>query len=56
MSQNGCDVDLVLITTEGRRAIDVFHITKDGRKLSAAEQTELSAHLQRMLEGGYEAA
>src|SRR5580765_5554762 len=55
MSQNGCDVDLVLITTEGRRAIDVFHITKGGRKLSAAEQAELSAHLQRMLEGGYEA-
>ena len=56
MSQNGCDVDLVLITTEGRRAIDVFHITKGGRKLSSAEQAELSTHLQRMLEGGYEAA
>ena len=56
MSQNGCDVDLVLITTEGRRAIDVFHITKGGRKLSTAEQAELSAHLQRMLEDGYEAA
>src|SRR5215472_11784014 len=56
MSQNGCDVDLVLITTEGRRAIDVFHITKGGRKLSGTEQTELSAHLQRVLEGGYEAA
>ncbi len=56
MSQNGCDVGLVLITTEGRRAIDVFHITKGGRKLSAAEQAELSAHLQRVLEGGYEAA
>ncbi|HUK35055.1 MAG TPA: HD domain-containing protein [Vicinamibacterales bacterium] len=55
MSQNGCDVDLVLISTEGRRAIDVFHITKAGRKLSTGEQTELSAHLQRVLEGGYEA-
>ena len=56
MSQNGCDVDLVLITTEGRRAIDVFHITKGGRKLSASEQAELSAHLQRALEDGYEVA
>ena len=55
MSQNGCDVDLVLITTEGHRAIDVFHITKAGRKLSGAEQAELSAHLQRVLEDGYEA-
>jgi [protein-PII] uridylyltransferase len=55
MSQNGCDVDLVLIATEGHRAIDVFHITKAGRKLSEPDQVELAAHLQRMLEGGYEA-
>ncbi len=55
MSQNGCDVDLVLIATEGHRAIDVFHITKAGRKLSSGEQAELSAHLQRVLEDGYEA-
>jgi [protein-PII] uridylyltransferase len=55
MSQNGCDVDLVLIATEGHRAIDVFHITKAGQKLSNAEQSELSAHLQRVLEDGYEA-
>jgi [protein-PII] uridylyltransferase len=54
MSQNGCDVDLVLIATEGHRAIDVFHITKGGRKLSDAEQAELSTHLQRVLEDGYE--
>jgi len=55
MSQNGCGVDLVLIATEGHRAIDVFHITKGGRKLSDGEQAELSAHLQRVLEDGYEA-
>jgi len=55
MSQNGCGVDLVLIATEGHRAIDVFHITKGGRKLSEAEQGELSAHLLRVLEDGYEA-
>src|SRR5215813_642581 len=55
MSLNGCDVDLVLIATEGHRAIDVFHITKAGRKLSETEQLELTAGLQRMLEEGYEA-
>jgi [protein-PII] uridylyltransferase len=55
ISQNGCEIDLVLIATEGHRAIDVFHITKAGQKLSDPEQTELAAHLQRMLEGVYEA-
>lgn len=55
ISQNGCKIDLVLIATEGRRAIDVFHITKAGRKLSDADQIELAAHLQRMLEGSHEA-
>jgi [protein-PII] uridylyltransferase len=55
ISQNGCEIDLVLIATEGQRAIDVFHITKAGAKLSDADSLELSAHLQRMLEGTNEA-
>ena len=55
MSQNGCDVDLVLIATEGHRAIDVFHITQAGAKLSAAAQDALAAKLQRLLEEDHEA-
>jgi len=51
MSRHGCDVDLVLISTEGERAIDVFHITKGGAKLTEAEQRELTADLHRTLEG-----
>jgi [protein-PII] uridylyltransferase len=51
MSESGCDVDLVLIATEGRRAIDVFHLTRDGAKLSPQQQSELTASLQRVLEG-----
>jgi [protein-PII] uridylyltransferase len=51
MSRHGCDVDLVLISTEGARAIDVFHITAGGSKLSEAAQTALTDDLQRMLEG-----
>ena len=50
ISRHGCDVDLVLISTEGEKAIDVFHITHKGAKLSDAAQRELTADLQRMLE------
>jgi [protein-PII] uridylyltransferase len=51
MSECGCDVDLVLIATEGRRAIDVFHLTRGGAKLSPEHQLELTRNLQRVLEG-----
>lgn len=55
MSQQGCDVDLVLISTEGHKAIDVFHITKAGAKLPGAAQLELAAELRRLLEDHHEA-
>jgi UTP:GlnB (protein PII) uridylyltransferase len=51
MSESGCDVDLVLIATEGRRAIDVFHLTKQGHKLSVGEQQQLTENLLHVLEG-----
>jgi [protein-PII] uridylyltransferase len=50
MSHHGCDVDLVLIATEGEKAIDVFHITKAGTKLSEPARLELTVDLTRMLE------
>ncbi len=54
LSQHGCDVDLVLLSTEGKRAIDVFHLTKAGGKLSGSAQMALKVDLERMLEDGYE--
>jgi [protein-PII] uridylyltransferase len=51
ISQHGCDVDLVLIATEGEKAIDVFHITKAGSKLTGAEQQALTSDLHHTLEG-----
>src|SRR5262249_29426629 len=47
MSRHGCDVDLVLISTEGERAIDVFHLTKAGHKLSDDAHGALTADLER---------
>jgi [protein-PII] uridylyltransferase len=49
ISECGCDVDLVLIATEGRRAIDVFHLTRAGEKLTVEQQQDVVAALQRAL-------
>jgi [protein-PII] uridylyltransferase len=50
ISRQGCEVDLVLMSTEGERAIDVFHLTKAGAKLTEAEQRALTSDLQGTLE------
>src|SRR5262249_17840100 len=51
MSESGCDVDLVLIATEGQRAIDVFHLTRQGAKLTPEQQESITHNLHRVLEG-----
>jgi [protein-PII] uridylyltransferase len=50
IAEHRCDVDLVLIATEGGKAIDVFHLTQGGEKLTEAEQLALTSDLQRTLE------
>jgi [protein-PII] uridylyltransferase len=55
ISRHGCDVDLVLISTEGEKAIDVFHITQGGTKLTPAAQEALAAELKETLEENHEA-
>src|SRR4029079_11010693 len=46
ISRHDCNVDLVLISTEGAKAIDVFHITTGGAKLSVQAEARLTADLQ----------
>jgi [protein-PII] uridylyltransferase len=55
VSEHGCDVDLVLISTEGNKAVDVLHVTNAGRKLDDASQLRLRRELERTLEGTHEA-
>jgi [protein-PII] uridylyltransferase len=54
ISDQACDVDLVLISTEGHKAIDVLHVTTGGRKLNEPEQRAVKQTLERTLEAGYE--
>ena len=42
ISAQGCDVELVLIATEGKRAIDVLHVMK-GRKAKLSRRRTRSA-------------
>jgi [protein-PII] uridylyltransferase len=55
VSGEGCDVHLVLIATEGNRAIDVLHVTKKGAKVSDQELSALDRRLEQALEDGDEA-
>ena len=55
ISDRGCDVDLALISTEGRKAIDVLHVTRQGSTLDEHDKRELRQQLERTLEDTYEA-
>lgn len=43
ISRARCNIEVVLVDTEAHKAIDVFHVTKDGRKL-APEAAEILRH------------
>ncbi|MDQ6675792.1 MAG: HD domain-containing protein [Acidobacteriota bacterium] len=46
ISSEGCNIETVLINTEGRRAIDVFYVTASGLKLSEERQEQLAARIR----------
>lgn len=49
ISSQTCDIELVLISTEGAQAIDVFHLTQNGEKLSDSVQHSLAKALESIL-------
>ena len=49
IADNGCSIDLVLINTEGTKALDVFHLTEQGGKLTEETQERLKADLEQTL-------
>jgi [protein-PII] uridylyltransferase len=45
ISRAGCNIEVVLVDTEAHKAIDVFHLTREGRKLNEAEAHALRGML-----------
>jgi [protein-PII] uridylyltransferase len=49
IAQLGCNIEVALIDTEGHKAIDVFYLTAQGRKLGAQKQEQLREALRGTL-------
>jgi [protein-PII] uridylyltransferase len=49
LADQGCNIEIALIDTEGQRAIDVFYLTCRGAKLDSATQEAVGDALQKRL-------
>jgi len=49
LARLGCNIEVALIDTEGQKAIDVFYLTEQGKKLSSQKQDLLREVLQGTL-------
>ena len=47
IAANGCNIEVVLIDTQAHKAIDVFYVTKEGKKLEPDQRQPLEEALRR---------
>ena len=47
LAAHACNIEVALVDTEGERAIDVFYLTREGRKLTTEESSTLIAALRQ---------
>ncbi len=50
LSSHGCNIEVVLIDTQAHKAIDVFYITAEGRKLEPENRERLEEALREACE------
>lgn len=53
-SFQGCNIDVVLIDTEGQKAIDVFYVQAGGAKVAEGRAREICGELERACDGRVE--
>ena len=49
ISKRGANIEVVLVTTEAKKAIDVFYVTKAGSKLTNRDAQELAGAITAVL-------
>jgi len=49
ISQQNCEIDTVLLHTEGQRAVDVFYLRSGGEKLSPEQINQLDVSLKQAM-------
>ena len=50
IAQSECNIDVALISTEGQRAIDVFYLTQNQKRLCPAVQEQLASTMKETLD------
>ena len=50
IAQSECNIDVALISTEGQRAIDVFYLTQNEKRLRPAVQEKLASTMKETLD------
>jgi len=50
IAQSECNIDVALISTEGHRAIDVFYLTQNEKRLRPAVQEQLASTMKETLD------
>jgi len=53
ISTAGCNIEVVLIDTEAHKALDVFYVTRQGKKLDEAAQQSLRENLLAACQGAH---
>jgi len=49
LSAHGCNIEVVLVDTQGHKAIDVFYLTRQGTQLDSEWQGAIAKELRRVL-------